>query len=111
MFNFDFIGTTVTYIRHNQDGVSQGEAVLKGVGLDPDGRVIVLLKEGENAFNTFASCLNPTEEFCAAFTAHVEEIEALAKEGNEKNKSIVDDYNARIKALRDEVVGEALECQ
>lgn len=104
------IGDTVQYIRHNQDGISQGEAILKGIGLDADGRKIVLLKDAEGkSFNTYLAAVNPSEEFIAAFKAHVAEIEALSKEGNEKAKAVVDDYNAHMSKLRDAIIGEAVE--
>lgn len=104
------IGEAYSYIRHNEDGVSQGEAVLKGIGLDADGRKIVLLKDAEgNSFNTYLAAVNPSDEFITAFQAHVEEIEALSKEGNAKAKAVVDEYNARMSKLRDDVVGEAVE--
>lgn len=104
------IGDTVQYIRHNKDGINQGEAVLKGIGLDADGRKIVLLKDAEgNAFNAYYAAVNPTEEFIADFQAQMTEIESVSKEGNAKAKAVVDEYNARVSKIYDALVGESVE--
>lgn len=103
------LGEEVSYIRYNKDGVSEGVAHLKGIGLDGEGRAIVLLKAGEDSFNTFLACVSPTPEFCEEFRARIAEIDALTKEGNEKAKAIVDEYNLRVDTIYDKLVGTPIE--
>lgn len=102
------IGDKVSFIRHNETGVHEGSAILTGIGLDGEKRVIVLLRDGEAAFNTFMTCVNPSPEFCAGFRQMIEEIETLAKYGNAKLKAITDQCNADITALRDALLGEPI---
>lgn len=103
------IGDKVTYIRHSKDGISEGEAKIKGIGLDGESRAIVLLVEGENSFNTYVSCVNPSDEFKAQFIAMVSELEELSKEGNDKAKAIVEEYNQKISVKRDALIGSPVE--
>lgn len=103
------IGDTVTYIRHNKDGISEGTARLKGMGLDGEGRLIVLLKDGANSFNTYLNCANPSPEFCQQFRELIVMTEALSKEGREKQEAIVQEYNGKIATLDDELLGKAME--
>lgn len=103
------IGDKVTYIRHSKDGVSEGEAKIKGIGLDGESRAIVLLVEGDNSFNTYTACVNPTEDFKEQFTAMVTELEELSKEGNDKAKAIVEQYNGKISVMRDALIGSPVE--
>lgn len=102
------IGDTVNYIREHKDGVSEGTATLTGIGLNPDKRVIVLLREGDKAFNTFEACVNPSPEFCEKFRVMVAEVEILAKEGNALLKSIAAGYDEKLAAKRDALLGEPL---
>lgn len=106
MFN---IGDTVTYIRHHADGsFTEGEGKVKGMGLDGANHSVALVQEGENAFNTPLPCLNATEEFKAQYKTMVTEVLALSQEGNEKSREIVQEYNKKIIALENSVLGEPI---
>lgn len=103
------LGDKVTYIRQGKDGVLEGAAILKGMGMDGEGRTIALLKEGEDSFNTFLQCLNRDKAFHKEFKSRVAEIDRLSKEGNAAAKAVVDDYNARVGAVYDALIGKPLE--
>jgi len=102
------IGDTVTYCRFNQDGFSEGSAVLRGIGLDGAGHLIALLKEGESSFNAFHACLNRDKAFHEHFKAEIERIQEVGKEGNAKAKAIVDEYNARTAEMYNALVGNPI---
>lgn len=111
MHNF---GDTVTYIRHGKDEkgktyFSEGKAKFKGMGLDGEGRAVVLLKDGDNSFNAFLGCLNRDKTFHERFKAEIARIEEIAAEGNKAIKALAADYNARTGAIYDELVGKPIE--
>lgn len=104
------IGDSVTFIRNCKDGVVEGTARLKGIGLNGEGRQIALLKDAEgNSFNTYIACLNPSPEVCQQFRDLITKTDALGKVGGEKQKEIVAEYNAKIAILDDALLGPALE--
>lgn len=103
------IGDTVTYIRHNKDGISEGIARLKGIGLNGEGRVVVLLKEGDNSFNTYVNCVNPSPEFCLKFRELVTNTNKLGEQGKAEQQAIVEKYNGLIKHLDDALLGKPVE--
>lgn len=104
------LGDNVTYIRHNEKGILQGSALLKGIGLNGEGRQIVLLKdEAGESFNAFLTCVNPTDDFCEKFRELIGKTDALGKEGNFKARELVEEYNSKIKALDDELLGEVMD--
>ena len=107
------LGDKVTYIRqHMKDDaptVSEGEGTIIGIGLDPDNRAIVLLKDGDERFNALMGCLNRDKEFHDAFRAAMTEIEAISKEGNEAVKVLAGTYNDRVCVIYDTLVGKPLD--
>jgi len=113
MINFD-LGQTVSYIRHNQDEnkkvqILEGEAVLSGIGLDGEGRPIVLLKDADKSFNAFLACINRDKEFCNKFRVEIPKIMEIADEGNKAIKELAAEYNAKTCAIYDDLVGKAVE--
>jgi hypothetical protein len=103
------IGDTVSYIRQNKDGIFEGIAKFKGMGLDGEGRVVSLLKAGEDSFNAFYACLNRDQAFHDQFRAAMAQVNDIAAEGNAKVKEVVEAYNARTGAIYDELVGKIVE--
>lgn len=102
------LGEKVTYIRHSNEGVSEGSGVCKGIGLDPDKRVIVLITDGDKSFNTYISCVNPDDAFRKRYKKHCAEIEALSKTGNTQAKEVVERFNTMIEHNRTDVLGPPL---
>ena len=114
----ELIGTEVAYIRnHRTEGVLEGRGLLKGMGLDPEKRVFALIQDNERVgadgkpelFNCPARCVNASDDFKAAFTSLVGNVQATETEANAAVRKLVDDANARIGRMQDELLGEPLE--
>lgn len=104
----ELLNKEVTYIRQNKDGVQEGTAILKGIGLNTDNRPYVLLKAGDEAFNTFLACINQPPEFHERFKELCTKTQAISAEGTEKQKALVAEYNAKIAGLDDELLGPCI---
>lgn len=111
----NLIGVEVTYIRHHhKEGVMQGAGRVKAFGLDPEKRIIALIQDAERVgpdgkaevFNVPARCVNPSPEYVEAFTALVGNVKAVETEANLAARQIVDEANAKIGRMQDEVLGE-----
>jgi hypothetical protein len=105
------IGTVVNFVRTNTlEAPEVGKGTVFGFGLDPNKRImahIELLGTTERV-NVDLNCLEPTEEFIAAYAQTIKEIKSLSNEGNEKVKVLVEDYNKRVDNLYSKVLGEPI---
>lgn len=110
---YPLLGDTVTYIRHCSEGVKEGTGIMKGIGLDPDNRVICNIqsstetdKEGNTViFNTFERAVNPSDDFRKSFTTLVKKIGNITEKGNGDIKRLVDKSNKEIDKLHNELLG------
>ena len=112
------IGEVVTFIRYSTaDGIQEGEGKLAGYGLNPDGRIVALVKtsapneEGEDvptSFNIHAKAVNPMPGFRDRFRGLMEEITAFEKEANEAIVKLTDEANAKIEGMNTAVLGEPM---
>lgn len=112
------IGSEVKYIRYNHtdDAIQTGTGVVLAYGLDPEKRVIALIrdnvKRGQDGklatFNTPLKGVNPTPEFEKDFEEMLFKVKDIEETANSAIRKLTDDANAEIIKLHDEVLGEAV---
>lgn len=118
------IGTKVSYIRQitqrfldrdqtipnpNFGKVVKGKGIVMAYCLDTNKRRMIQIKDGDAVFNVDHAAIDCSPEFIKEYENHIENVKGLTKEGNDKSKAIVTEYNARIESERDKVLGKALE--
>lgn len=98
MDSAQWLGQTVTFLRCDKDGVvTSGSGKLQSLHIDPSGRKMALVKEEDgNAINVELMTLNYTPQVEESYRAAMADVFAISKEGNEKIKAIVDEYNAKV---------------
>lgn len=114
------IGETVKYVRHNNKTglIERGEGVVKAYGLDPENRIVVLVRDNNNVepatgkfvqFNTPARAINPTPEFEMEFEKLVLDVKTIEKHAKQDQQHIVDEANTKITGFHNDVLGEPLD--
>lgn len=101
------IGTKTPYTRFADGKIIIGEGTIKGIGLDPDNRVVVLVRDGEHRFAIHKVALRNDPEFVKKFTVMSEKVMELGTEGNKKQDETGILYNGKINAVKDELLGAA----
>ena len=109
--NYPALNSTVKYIRqdYTTKEMVNGEGTVTALFLDPQNRILVAVKDGENKYNVDLAAINPNAEFGDKYKNMLDEVKKVSKEGNGKSQAIVDDYNAMVEALYSEVLGSPLE--
>lgn len=110
------IGSKVSFIRQGENGQAvEGTGTIQAVVLDPSKRLMVHLEsdavgaEGQKLrHNVHVNCLEPSDDFKAEFESSLKAIAAIGEEGNGKAKEIVAEYNQRVDAAYNAVLGEAV---
>lgn len=106
------IGQSVTYVRQNLDRgaenqMLEGEGVVKAIHLDAAKRLCAHVQaEGQPGVNVDIRLLNPSDEVKAKFLTVVNKVRDLENEGNGKVQEIVAEYNAKVDAEFNSVLGE-----
>lgn len=109
------LGQSVSYLRPDPSGaILSGTAIVHGLFIDHQGRKVVRLfdasqEAGKQSFNTDLLAVNYTPEFEAAYADLIKFVAEHGKEGNEASARVVSEYNARITAKYDSVVGAPLD--
>jgi len=103
------LGDKVSFIRADEKG-----NIIEGCGVVVarymrDGRELVQVKGVESSHNVFLACVNPSDEFKAAFTAGMIQVQQLTDEGNAKVRELVADYNERVEVVYDGLLGARME--
>ena len=108
------IGDLVRYIRVDAvrgekdpaDMFGQGEARFKGVGVDHNGRALVLLENQDmKSFNTPLACINPTDAFSTQFKRMVTNVNEITKLANEEMAKVKDSAEQRIGEEESAILG------
>ena len=101
------IGTSVSYLRADDDGqVHQGNGIVQAVFLDPNKRIQAQVRDGEEAWNVDLFCINPNDDTRKAYAKLIKEVQGLTDEGNKLVQKTVSEYNDKVKAAYDAVIGE-----
>ena len=101
------LGSEVKFIRQDLQTKTLVEGVgeVQGIFLDPRKMPMVRIKAGEEAYSVDLKAVDYDEEFKAKYEAMIAEVMELTKEGNEKAKVIVDEYNDKVDAKYKELLG------
>lgn len=100
------IGSQATYIRSNEKGeVFTGAGVVQAIFIDPRRRLMVQIKDGENAYNVDFATINKDKDFEKEYKAAIKEVAKITKEGNELVQKTVSSYNAEVDSVYDKVLG------
>lgn len=107
------LGTRVNFVRQGVgDGMVEGSGIIHAIVLDPNKRLMVQMEtdevneQGQKVRrNVHVTCLNPSDDFKAAFKSSLETVEALGNEGNGKVKETVAEYNKLVETAQEPVLG------
>lgn len=109
------IGSKVNYVRQGENGqMVEGNGTVLAVVLDPAKRLMVHLETDElvdgqkSRRNVHANCLFPSDDFKASFKGSLDAIRSMGDEGNGKAQEIVTEYNKRVDAAYDVILGVAV---
>jgi hypothetical protein len=105
-----FVGQYVTYLRCDKDGtVRSGTGILNSIYISDDKRKMALVKDAKEAtdavdvtgcaYNVELITINYTPQIEESYRAAMADIHAISKEGNDKIKAIVEEYNAKVDAV------------
>lgn len=112
------LGSKVHYIKQNpQTGaVETGYAIVEAICLDHTKRPMAHLSKpsvGTDAphdrFNVDLGSLDRDAEYAAKFAQIAEQVQDLGKEGNAKAAEVITEYNLKVDAVRDELLGQKVE--
>lgn len=105
--NYPELGTEVRFIRQDLQAKTlvEGKGYIQGIFLDPRKMPMARVKDGEEAYSIDLAAINYDDNFKAKYKALLAEIAEITKEGNEKAKAIVDEYNAKVDDKYKELLG------
>jgi mevalonate kinase len=104
------IGKSVKYLRADDKGnIFRGFGIVRAIFLDPNDRVQVQVRDGDNAWNIDFFCINPTDETLQEYQEMIADVQRLTDEGNALVKEIVEKYNDLVKQAYDVIIGEPVE--
>lgn len=89
--------------------IIQGEGIIRSIHVDHTKRLICQVADEKNVFNIDYNCINANQEFIDKYSVMCGSIDQLADEARKKQAKIVEEYNAMISKLRDDVLGKQLE--
>lgn len=102
------IGTKTQYTRFADGKVLTGEGVIKGIGLDPENRIVVLVRDGKHRFTIHKAALTSDPAFVAKFSEMSNKVTELGTKGNAEQDATAKKYNGEIQALKDGILGAPL---
>ena len=106
------IGETVSFLRADEQGaVTAGNGIVQAIHLDPRKRIMVLVKEGDEAHNVDIMTINWTEDTREDYEKCLVVVAELTSEGNELVRKTVDAYNVRVKDTYNGVLGHPVEIE
>ena len=116
------IGSKVSFIRQDHNlNVVAGTGMILAICMDAEKRLCAHIQpdnmipdadaERPAKINVDLACLNPSPEFVELFNKRSEEVKALTAEGNGKARDIVAEYNQRIDAIKNDLLGSAIELE
>lgn len=107
MKEYPKLGTEVKYLRQDlekQELVS-GSGIAEGVFIDPKGKTMVFVRDGDNKYQIDLVAVNPDEGFEAKYSHQLRLIKEVTKEGNDRVKKVADRYNQKVDAMYKELLG------
>lgn len=101
------LGEKINYMRADAKtgALAFGVGIVRAIFLSEDQRPQVQVLDGENAWNIDLVAVNPTEETKKRYAALVSEVQKISAEGNELVKVTVSEYNEKVRAAYDRVLG------
>lgn len=118
------IGTRAKFVRLNPTTMlpERGEGLIVGFGLNEKQQVMTFIVASlaspdpamngaivEQRVNIDLACLDPSDEYVAKFGEITAQIKATGDEGNGKVTNIVQEYNQRVDALYQSILGAPIE--
>lgn len=101
------IGQSVAYARADEKGqVHQGKGKVSAIFVGVDKRLMVQVRDGENAWNVDLAMIDPSPDQVDRYSAAIVEVQRLTDEGNAKVKATVDAFNADVEAVYKSVLGD-----
>lgn len=97
----------VRFIRQDVENkvLVEGIGEVQGIFLDARKMPMVRVKAGEDAYNIDLAAINYDEAFKVKYEALLAEIAEITKDGNDKVKAIVEEYNAMVDKKYEELLG------
>lgn len=91
--------------------IVEGEGIVRAICVDHTKRLVVQIADETDVFNVDYNAINPTPEFVEKFTVLCENIAGYTAEAKKKQSEIVQEYNAKIDEICDELLGEKVEIE
>lgn len=94
---YPMLGTKVKYLRADEKGkIFDGEGNVCAIYLDPNKRVMVQVKDGDNAYNVDFFGLNPTADTRKAYEKVIKEVTKITESGNKLVEKTVSEHNDKV---------------
>lgn len=106
------IGSQVNYLRHdNKLEVFEESGTLRAIFLNPDGRLMAQVKNGEEAYNVHYATLFHGGEMIKEYKDLLQDIRSTAGEGDDKASEVVAEYAKLVDGLTTALMGEVVEIE
>ena len=116
------LGKRYKYIRYDEDKqvVVDGEGVMIAMYLDNTNRRLYNMREEHKPdeqgnkythYNIDAVCLEADAEFKEVYSIYLANIKSISADAERKQKTVVDDTNAKIDVMHNEILGEPLKVE
>jgi len=103
------IGKLVTYLRADEEGnIIEGSGSVEAILLDPRGRLMVRVKDGEDGFNIDIIAINYDKSSKDTYKELINGVVEITKEGNELVKKTVESYNAKVEDFYSRILGDVI---
>lgn len=100
------IGSYVKYLRADETGkIFTGSGNVRGIFLDPNDRVMVQVKDKDQAYNVDLYGINPTKASRASYKNLIDQVQEITKEGNVLVQKTVESYNTQVMTAYTELLG------
>ena len=110
--NYPEIGKGAKYIRADEDGnIAKGFGIVQAIFLDPNKRLMVQIKDGENAWNVDFYGINYTDEVAQGYADLIERVQKITEEGNNLVKETVERYNDAVAEAYTTVLGAPIKAE
>jgi len=106
------IGTQVKYLRHDGElKVYQEKGIVRALFIDPDGRLMAQVKNGDNAYNVHYSTLDYKQPMIKVYKDLLQDIRSTSGEGDKLVQEIVDKYNEEVQNMTSSLLGKPLDIE
>ena len=104
------IGSRVKYLRHDTDlEVHEEVGIVRAIFMDQDNRLMVQVKNGENAHNVHYTSVNYNLSLVKDYKDLLQDIRSTSSEGDTLVDEIVQRYNKTVQAVTTNLLGEPIE--